>query len=622
MSDIAAPWFGRVMWELIKRQPLRYATAQVLWISIWSMQILVGIIIARYFDALTAGITTSQLGWVIAALFGYAAGRSVFIFLGMRNHASLLFRAGALMRRNLLGRIYELPGAAALDESPGEVVSRMRDDVEHVVEPFDFSVDITGAGIAGIISFVILWNIDPVITVVATIPVIIVGVVSNRTGGIIRRYRMDARTATEDITGFLGEMFTATQSVKVAGAERHMLTRFASLNEVRRAMMVKDRTLTAVLEATFRNTVNISTGLILLLAAGRLGATGSAGISIGEFALFVYLVTQITETAYFYGMFVARVKQATVSVERLTDTMSGEPWERVVSDTPLYLGPTDAMPIKPLATPAPFRTVEACGLSYRYPGTDVGIDGVHLEIGAGEFVVVTGRIGAGKTTLLRTLLGLLPADSGTVAWNGEIVDDPSAVLVPPLVAYTPQVPRLFSMSLRNNLDLGTRLTSEDLAESIHIATMTRDVETMDEGLETMIGPRGVRLSGGQVQRSASARMFARRPQLLVLDDVSSALDVETERTLWARLHETRSGVAALVVSHRRAALAMADKVIVMDAGRVVAVGTAKELETSSDKFRAIWSGVAPKSPPSKEPREDPEPRNEDQRGKPNQYHSA
>jgi ATP-binding cassette subfamily B protein len=114
---------------------------------------------------------------------------------------------------------------------------------------------------------------------------------------------------------------------------------------------------------------------------------------------------------------------------------------------------------------------------------------------------------------------------------------------------------------------------------------------MDEGLETMIGPRGVRLSGGQVQRSASARMFARRPQLLVLDDVSSALDVETERTLWSRLFEARSGVAALVVSHRRAALAMADKVIVMDEGLVVAVGTARELEATSDEFRAIWAGT-------------------------------
>jgi ATP-binding cassette subfamily B protein len=114
---------------------------------------------------------------------------------------------------------------------------------------------------------------------------------------------------------------------------------------------------------------------------------------------------------------------------------------------------------------------------------------------------------------------------------------------------------------------------------------------MPEGLETMIGPRGVRLSGGQIQRSASARMLTRRPQLLVLDDVSSALDVETEKALWERLFVARADVATLVVSHRQAAMARADRVIVMEDGRVAAVGTAAELQTTSATFRAIWEGT-------------------------------
>ncbi|NHZ70025.1 MAG: ATP-binding cassette domain-containing protein [Proteobacteria bacterium] len=591
MTRQRTPWFGRVLWELIRRQPIRYSFALFLWIAIWTMPILVGLIIARFFDLLVEGIEVDQLAWIVAATFAYALGRSVFIFLGMRNHGSMLFRAGALMRRNLLERVYELPGAAGLDETPGEVVSRFRDDIEHVVEPFDISVDIFGAGIAGVISFLILWNIDPVITLVVSIPVVVVGVVANRTGAIVRRYRSDARDATEAITGFLGETFAATQSVKVAGAEPHMLNRFKTLNDVRRTMMVKDRTLTAVLEATFRNTVNIGTGLILLLAAGRLGATGSAGISIGQFALFVYLIAQVTDSAYFYGMFIARAKQGSVSAERLTSTLSGDPWDRILSPAPLYLEADDRTPIEPLGNPESFTGLSVRDLTYRYPSSGFGISDVDLEVGPGEFVVVTGKIGSGKTTLLRSVLGLLPADSGSVAWNGVVLDDPALVMTPPRVAYTPQVPRLFSMSLRNNLDLGADLSSTQLNESIHIATMTRDLETMPEGLETLIGPRGVRLSGGQVQRSASARMFAREAQLLVLDDVSSALDIETERTLWSRLFDARSGVAALVVSHRHTALARADRVVVMDAGRVVAVGKAVDLERTSETFRAIWEGA-------------------------------
>lgn len=585
------PPFWRVMWIMMRTQPIRYSVALAIWTTIWSMPILVGLIIAYFFNQLADGIEPSTIWLVVAATFAYAAGRSVMIFLGMRNHASLLFRAAATMRRNLLTRVYELPGAAALDETPGEVVSRLRDDVEHVVEPFDLTVDLAGALVAGAISFGILWSIDPLMTVVISLPVVIVAVVSNRTGGLVRRYRRQARAATEAITGFLGETFSATQSIKVAGAERPMLDRFVALNGIRKEMMVNDRTLTAVLDAVFRNTVNIGTGLILLMAAGRLDASGSAGISIGEFALFVFLLHHVTDASYFIGVFIARAKQGSVSVDRLTKTMSGEPWDRVFERTELGL---DAEPAGRTATNRdipPFESLRVRGLSYTYRGSDNGIADVDLDISLGEFVVVTGRIGSGKTTLLRTVLGLLPATSGSILWNGEVIDDASRVLVPPRSAYTPQVPKLFSMSLRDNLVLGDSVTDHVVDESIYISTMRHDVDLMPEGLATMVGPRGVRLSGGQIQRSASARMLTRDPQLLVLDDVSSALDVETEQILWTRLFNARKHVAALVVSHRHTALSRADRVIVMEEGRVVGVGTASELEASSPVFRAIWDGA-------------------------------
>ena len=245
-----------------------------------------------------------------------------------------------------------------------------------------------------------------------------------------------------------------------------------------------------------------------------------------------------------------------------TATLSGASWERTYDRSGLVLGRSRAIEDAPHHEPEPFQSLRVRGLSFTYPGSSNGIADVDLDVGSGEFVVVTGKIGSGKTTLLRSILGLLPEQIGTIEWNGEDVLDPSTMMTPPFVAYTPQVPKLFSMSLRNNLDLGVDLSEAELNESIHIATMARDLDEMPEGLETMIGPRGVRLSGGQVQRSASARMFARDPQLLVLDDVSSALDVETERLLWSRLFEARSEVATLVVSHRHTALSRADRIIV------------------------------------------------------------
>lgn len=586
-----APSFGRALVEMIKAQPGRYVAALFLWSAIWTMPVLIGLVIAYFFDELAAGIDNETIRLVVVMTFAYAAGRSVVIFLGMRNHARLIYRMMATARRTLLARIFEMPGAASVDESPGEIVSRFRDDVEHVMEPFDISVDLVGALVGGAISLTLLWAIDPVITLVILVPVLVVAVVANRTGGVVRRYRREARDATEAITGFLGETFNATQAVKVAGTEESMVGRFVELNAVRKEKMVRDRTLTSVLQAVFRNTVNVGTGLVLLLAAGRLSITGETGISYGDFALFVFLLPHLADVAFFIGIFVQRSKQGIVSLGRLAKTMRSDDWQRLFRRAPIGIDGDMPDPLKPAPERGHFDSLAVSGLSYTHPGSSNGVTDVDLSIERGEFVVITGRVGSGKTTLLRAMLGLLPADEGEILWNGEAIDDPGRVMVPPHLAYTPQVPQLFSMTLEDNLVLGDDVDEYGLNESIYIATMRHDIDQMPEGLETLVGPRGVRLSGGQIQRSATARMLTRDSQLLVLDDVSSALDVETEQLLWTRLFNARKEVAALVVSHRHAALAQADRVIVMEDGRVVAVGTAAELQETSDTFRAIWEGA-------------------------------
>jgi len=579
---------ARLGGRLIRFSKGRYLVQVLGWGAMWVMPIIPALLTRAFFDRVTGDAPVAfTVPTLVALMGGYGVGRIVVMVFAMWSDIHLTFRVATLLRRNMLQEVFELPGAQSLDESPGEAISRFRDDADEIQETFSWTVDIIGLLVFSVLALFVLIGIDGRITLFVFAPVAAVVWVAAAARHRVKRYREAARAATSRITDNIGEMFGSVQSIKVSGAERSMIDHFRDLNEQRRRVMVKDRVLTSGLESVFWNTINLGTGIILIVGGSAMAA---GEFTVGEFAVFVYFLGFVTDAMFFLGLFIARYQQAAVSFGRMIELMGpGDPMRLV---TRRDLGLTGRLSEPDVIPPhfAPLERIDVSGLTFHYPGTSVGIEDVGFTVRRGSFTVLTGRIGAGKTTLLRALLGLVRAEAGTIAWNGEVVEDPASFFIPPRSAYTPQVPRLFSMSLLQNLLMGRRDPDDQVRAAIDSAVMTSDLDHMPDGLSTMVGPLGVRLSGGQIQRSATARMFVRRPDLLVFDDVSSALDVETERLLWERLFTERGDVTSIVVSHRRPALQRADQIILMDGGRVVATGTLDELIDGSEEFARRWEG--------------------------------
>lgn len=556
---------------------------------------LIGALVVREIFSNLQGVPTTKIDiWMLILLFALIRIVQLIVDVTWALIMMMFFFSNRILfRKNILNGIFNQPGAQPMIEGTGEAMSRFRRDCEEASYFAIAIADLIAFFVFGIIALFLMLSINAEVTMFVFFPFSFMVILINMFRKKITELRKERRRTTGIVTGAIKEIFGSISSIKVACAEDNVLRYFTEVNDKRGEAAIRDEFYSAVLTAIRVLLIYSATAAMLLFIAEPMQ---NNEFTVGDFALFMYLLEWITGFISYLGESVARYYRTKVSYGRMIDLMQGPeqaiPKNNITNLSSIYLTEPfpPILPIKKSSIES-LESLQVKGLSFSFPESSVGISNIDFTLEKGTLTVITGRVGSGKTTLLQVLLGLLRKKNGKIFWNETEVNDPSSFFIPPRTAYTAQVPQLFSDTIKENLLMGLPEDSVNLDEALHLAVLNQDVKEFNKGLDSLIGPKGIKLSGGQQHRLAASRMLLRDPELIVFDDLSSALDVETEEMLWNRLFMTSPERTYLVVSHRPAILKRADQIIVLKNGKIEAKGQLKALLSSSEEMQRLWDGM-------------------------------
>jgi ATP-binding cassette subfamily B protein len=469
----------------------------------------------------------------------------------------------------------------------GQLLSRMMSDINQIRRWIAFGMIMAVTNVVTIVVGMTLLTrssaILALIFFVAAVPVTIIAYRFHRSFSVLSRLSQDQNG---DLATTIEQSVQGIRVLKAFGRGPTALEGFTEQAEELRRTEVRKATSIARFDMFMFMLPELALGIALLVG---LHLTANGDITTGQLASYFATATLVVGPVRMLGMLLGQAVNASTALDRHYEVMDTE--NTIVSP----------------ASPAPVDLAAATGavrledVHFRYADAPdhVGdvIDGLDLEILPGETMALVGVTGSGKSTLLQLVPRLYDITSGAIRIDGVDVRDMDLTTLRTLTAVAFEDATLFSDSVRENVLLGAdpALPAAQAEELLHLALRTADATFAYElplGVDTRIGEEGMSLSGGQRQRLALARAIAAKPAVLLLDDPLSALDTKTEETVTARLREVLEGTTTLIVAHRTSTVALADRVALLDGGRVVAVGTHAELMAGSARYRWVIANQA------------------------------
>ena len=523
-------------------------------------------------DALGAR-NASVIRWLPFAIITLFVARGIGVFLGDYGMAWISRRIIADLRAEVFARYLVLPSRFFAERASGDALSRLSFQVEQIGQACTEGVKIyvlDSLIILGLLG-VMLWY-SPWLTASVLLAGPLIGVVI---GTVSRRYRKISRkiqSSVADVTQIGQDVILGEREIKIYGGHRDESERFAKVNEHNRRQHLKVSATNA-----------LSSALVQILSASSL-------------ALVVYLATRPGElerlTPGAFTAFMTAMLAILPSLKRLTSAQALI--QRGLAAAESVFATLDEPPELDQGTLAPERVkgaIDFDGVSLRYPGReDYALRDIDLHIAAGETVALVGRSGSGKSSLVALIARFLGPDSGRVALDGIALEDYSLVALRRQMALVSQQIVLFNDSVASNIAYGDlrRRDATAIEAAARAAHAWEFIEQLPQGLATTIGERGAALSGGQRQRLAIARALLKDAPVLILDEATSALDNRSEQHVQQALRTAMTGRTTIVIAHRLSTVELADRIVVMDAGRIVEQGTHLELLARGGVYAQLY----------------------------------
>ncbi|MBO0428580.1 ABC transporter ATP-binding protein [Vagococcus fluvialis] len=554
----------KTFWTYIKKHPVVYGIATFFALLSSVLAIMPNLMIQRFIDAIVDQTLGKENLWVYLVTFLISI---ICIYVVDVIWVITLFgqsyRYQSELRKKVYQKLLHLRTPFYEKFRSGDLMTRMTSDIDYLGDTIGYGFMLIVSNVTWTISVltIMIMTTSWKAALISILPLVLFGFIVFRLWAKIDVLYEDNRDSVAKLSNEVLEMVDGVRVMRAYGKKELEQERF----QKRTSQVLKKANNLVVYNGVIAQIAKLLTGLSMGVGLTYSGFLVSQGqMTLGQLIAFQIYLGMLSGAVWGLSDIVLVYQQGNVSFRKIEELLTAE-------DT---LEKSGSLVVEKI------EQIDFEDYMFKYPTSEaVTLKNIDFHLERGETLGIVGKTGSGKTTLVKQLLRQYPVgETGAIRINGRLIQDYDMKALEGLIGYVPQEHILFSKTVGHNIRFGNPLAGEeDMSEAIESADFSKDLDRMSEGLATLIGEKGVSISGGQKQRVSIARALIRQPDLLVLDDSLSAVDAKTERAIINNIQEIRQDKTNVIVTHRLSAVAEADKVLVLEDGKIVEVGTPSEL---------------------------------------------